>query len=68
MDPMSDVLAGMHVQSFGFARLSARAPWGLSYAKHNASLGMILEGSPAVQDESIVDELYVPTLHLESHR
>jgi AraC-like DNA-binding protein len=44
MDPMSDVLSGMHVRRFGYARLEAGAPWGLSYPKHSASLGMILEG------------------------
>jgi AraC-like DNA-binding protein len=41
---MSDVLAGMQVRSFGYARLEARAPWGVSFAKHSASLGMVLEG------------------------
>lgn len=41
---MSDVLASMHVRSFGFGRLEARAPWGLSHLKHSASLGMLLEG------------------------
>lgn len=45
MDPMSDVLAGMHVRSFGYARLEAHAPWGLSYSRHNASFGMVLGGS-----------------------
>jgi AraC-like DNA-binding protein len=44
MDPMSDVLASMHVRSFGFGRLEAGAPWGLSYLKHSAALGMLLEG------------------------
>jgi AraC-like DNA-binding protein len=44
MDPMSDVLASMHVRSFGYGRLEAGAPWGLSYSKHSASLGMLLEG------------------------
>ncbi|ATE64257.1 AraC family transcriptional regulator [Rhizorhabdus dicambivorans] len=44
MDPMSDVLAGMHVRSFGYGRLEIGAPWGVSYERHDASLGMILEG------------------------
>jgi AraC-like DNA-binding protein len=41
---MSDVLASMHVRSFGYGRLEAGAPWGLSHSKHSASLGMLLEG------------------------
>jgi AraC-like DNA-binding protein len=45
MDPMSDVLSGMHVRRFGYARLEANAPWGLSFRKHSASLGMVLEGN-----------------------
>jgi AraC-like DNA-binding protein len=44
MDPMSDVLASMHVRSFWYGRLEAGAPWGLSYSKANAALGMLLEG------------------------
>jgi AraC-like DNA-binding protein len=44
MDPMSDVLAGMRVRSFDYARLEAHAPWGITFKKHSASLGMILEG------------------------
>jgi len=44
MDPMSDVLSGMQVRRFGYARLEAGAPWGVSYPKHSACLGMILEG------------------------
>jgi AraC-like DNA-binding protein len=44
MDPMSDVLSGMHVRRFGYARLEAGAPWGLSYPMCSAALGMILEG------------------------
>jgi len=44
LDPMSDVLAGMQVRSFGYSRLEAGAPWGLSFTKHSASLGMVLEG------------------------
>lgn len=44
MDPMSDVLSGMHVRRFGYARLEALAPWGISYPKYSACLGMILEG------------------------
>jgi AraC-like DNA-binding protein len=45
MDPMSDVLAGMQVRSFGYARLDAHAPWGLGYIKHSASFAMVQRGS-----------------------
>jgi hypothetical protein len=31
-------------------------------------LGMILERSPAMQNESIVDKLHVSALHLKIHR
>jgi hypothetical protein len=44
MDPMSDVPSRMHVRRFGYAGLEAAAPWGLSYPKFSASLGMVLEG------------------------
>ena len=45
MDPMSDVLASMHVRSFGYARLEASAPWGVAYPAHRASIGMVVQGN-----------------------
>jgi AraC-like DNA-binding protein len=57
MDPMSDVLAGMQVTSFGYARLEARAPWGVSYAKHSASLGIILDGCCWLTVDEIPDAI-----------
>jgi AraC-like DNA-binding protein len=45
MDALSDVLAGMHVRGFGYARLNAHAPWGVHFPSHSASIGMIVSGN-----------------------
>jgi AraC-like DNA-binding protein len=45
MDALSDVLAGMHVRGFGYARLQAHAPWGVHFPSHSASIGMVVRGN-----------------------
>jgi AraC-like DNA-binding protein len=46
MDPLDDVFAAMRVRSALYARLEARAPWGLSLAGGDAArFGMVVRGS-----------------------
>ncbi|MEP6791638.1 MAG: AraC family transcriptional regulator [Ramlibacter sp.] len=46
MDPLDDVFAAMRVRSALYARLEARAPWGLSLAGGEAArFGMVVRGS-----------------------
>jgi len=46
LDPLDDVFAAMHVRSALYARLEARAPWGLDLAGGEAArFGMVVRGS-----------------------
>jgi len=46
MDPLDDVFAAMRVRSALYARLEARAPWGLSLAGGEAArFGLVVRGS-----------------------
>jgi AraC-like DNA-binding protein len=52
MDPLDDVFAAMRVRSALYARLEARAPWGLSLAGGEAArFGMVVRGSCLLEVE-----------------
>jgi hypothetical protein len=68
MDPMSDVLAGMHVRSFGYGRLEAQSPWGLSHPKHSTSLGMVLQGTCWLTVDRIARSVELNMRRLLPHR
>jgi AraC-like DNA-binding protein len=46
MDPLNDIFAAMRVESALYARLQARAPWGVSLtAGKSARFGMVVDGA-----------------------
>jgi AraC-like DNA-binding protein len=52
MDPLDDVFAAMRVHSALYARVEARAPWGLSLAGGDAArFGMVVRGSCLLEVE-----------------
>lgn len=52
MDPLDDVFAAMRVRSALYARLEARAPWGLSLAGGEAArFGLVVRGSCLLEVE-----------------
>ncbi|MBI3898319.1 MAG: AraC family transcriptional regulator [Gammaproteobacteria bacterium] len=46
MDPLTDLFTALRVESAGYARVEASAPWGLSFiAFQHAKFGLVLQGS-----------------------
>ncbi|MBA2676337.1 AraC family transcriptional regulator [Ramlibacter sp.] len=56
MDPLDDIFAAMRVQSALYARLEARAPWGLSLnGGTSARFGLVVRGSCLLEVEGFDD-------------
>ncbi|MES2938687.1 MAG: AraC family transcriptional regulator [Pseudomonadota bacterium] len=56
MDPLDDIFAAMRVQSALYARLEARAPWGLHLnGGASARFGLVVRGSCLLEVEGIDD-------------
>jgi AraC-like DNA-binding protein len=46
LDPLAEIFSGMRVDSAGYARLEARAPWGLGFdSPSRATFGIVLRGN-----------------------
>ena len=56
MDPLSDFLPAMRVESAVYTRLEATAPWGLDFnAYHHTKFGIILQGKCLISVEGAKD-------------